>query len=469
MCVADRVAVTDAVAAGWYEPEEAEATGFVSIAVAGDEPAIELALTAARTAMDHAEVPAASLSHLFHVDVYHSGPEGWLPHAYLQRRLGVGDAFSTGIRQGCNGMFGALLLADAVLRAAPAGKAVLLVAADNFDSPLLDRWQCNPGMVMADGAAALLLSRASGFAEVLSVASVTLAELERLHRGTTPLHPADVTVGRPLDFGTRFAEFASSGGFGPDSGLEFVQQFVGLVDQLLDEAGLKLDQIDRIAFNHASREVVEDRLGPLGVQLERTTWEYGSTVGHVGAADQVIAFDHLLDSGAVGPGSHLLLLGLGPGVNIAGAVIRVNAVPPWCRNRSGSADRSDRSLEASWNSVGRRSRARGTTRRSPPPGRGSSRRAVRRASRLRTGGHWAGTACSVRASSRSTAVAVTALSTPRSCSRRSAVAALTPAWCSPPRRTCSPARCRSPSSVRPRCGSGCCRTCARAGPSRQTR
>jgi 3-oxoacyl-[acyl-carrier-protein] synthase-3/clorobiocin biosynthesis protein CloN2 len=98
---------------------------------------------------------------------------------------------------------------------------------------------------------------------------------------------------------------------------------------LLDEAGLELDQIARIAFNHASREVVEDRLGPLGVQLERTTWEYGSTVGHVGAADQVIAFDHLLDSGAVGPGSHLLLLGVGPGVNIAGAVIRVHAVPPW--------------------------------------------------------------------------------------------------------------------------------------------
>jgi len=329
VCVADRVAVTDAVAAGWYEADEAEATGFVSIAVAGDVPALDLGLSAARTALKRADVSAAALSHLFHVDVYHSGPEGWCPYAYLQRHLATGDVFATGIRQGCNGMFGALVLADAALRVAPADRSALVVSADNFDSPLLDRWRCNPGLVMADGAAALVLSRTSGFAEIRSVASVTLADLEGLHRGATPLHPSDVTMGRQLDFGARFAEFASSGGFGPDSGLEFVRRFAGLVDQLLEEAGVGLDQITRVAFNHAGREMVEDRLGPLGVPLERTTWEYGSTIGHAGAGDQVISFDHLLDTGAVGAGSHLLLLGVGPGVSIAGAVIRVLSVPPW--------------------------------------------------------------------------------------------------------------------------------------------
>jgi 3-oxoacyl-[acyl-carrier-protein] synthase III len=329
VCVADRIAVKDSVSAGWYESDEAEATGYVSIAVAGDVSAPELALAAARQALDRAEVSPASLSHLFHIDVYHSGPEGWLPYAYLQRQLGADEALGTGIRQGCNGMFGALLLADAALRAAPAGRTALLVSADNFGSPLLDRWQCNPGLVMADGAAALVLSRTPGFAEVLSVVSVTMTELEALHRGATPLHPADVTLGRQLDFGARYAEFAGSGGFGPGSGVEFVQRFAGLVDLLLDEAGVELDQITRIAFNHAGRELVEDRLSPLGVPLKRTTWEYGSTVGHVGAADQVLAFDHLLDSGEVGPGSHLLMLGVGPGVNIAGAVIRVLAAPSW--------------------------------------------------------------------------------------------------------------------------------------------
>ncbi len=330
MRVADRVTVADAVAAGWYDADEAEATGFVSIAIAGDESAPDLALSAARTALGRAGVPGRSLSHLFHIDVYHSGPEGWCPYAYLQRNLDAGDVFATGIRQGCNGMFGALLLADAALRVVPTDRAALLVSADNFGgSPLLDRWRCNPGLVMADGAGALVLSRESGFAEILSVSSVTLAELEGLHRGDTPLYPPDMTLGRPLDFGARFAEFASSGGFGTNSGLRFVQQFGALVDQLLEEAGVKLDQVDRVLFNHAGRELVEDRLGPLDVPLERTTWEYGSTIGHVGAADQVIGFEHLLDSGAVGPGSHLLLLGVGPGVNIAGAVVRVLDVPPW--------------------------------------------------------------------------------------------------------------------------------------------
>lgn len=326
----DRTPVADAVAAGWYDPAEAEAAGLSSVAIAGEVPAPDLALAAARTALQRAQTPVESLSHLLYIDVYHSGPEGWLPYSYLQRNLGADQVFATGIRQGCNGMFGALLLADAALRVVPAGRHALLVSADNFGgSPLLDRWHCNPGLVMADGAGALVLGREPGFAEVLSVSSVTLAELEGLHRGDTPLSPPDMTLGRRLDFGARFAEFAVAGGLGTGSGLRFVQQFGALADQLLDEAGVALDQVTHVLFNHAGRELVEDRLGPLGVPLERTTWEHGSTIGHVGAADQVIGFDHLLDTGAVPPGSHLLMLGVGPGVSIAGAVVRVLGAPAW--------------------------------------------------------------------------------------------------------------------------------------------
>ncbi|WUH99903.1 ketoacyl-ACP synthase III family protein [Spirillospora sp. NBC_00431] len=339
--IADRISVAEAVAAGWYDQDEAEATGYVGIAVAGDVSAPELALAASRRALDRLAEPAVPLSHLFYADVYHSGPDGWLPYTYLQRHLSADDAFGTGVRQGCNGMFGALRLADAALRTTPAGPdgeapAVLLVAADNFGSPLLDRWTCNPGLVMADGAAALVLGRTPGVAEVLSVAAVNLSGLEALHRGDTPLAPPDLLLGRPLDFGARFAEFARSGGFGPGSGLEFVERFGGLVDRLLDEAGIGLDEVTRVAFNHAGRETVEDRVvGPLGVPLKETTWEYGSTIGHVGAADQVIALDHLLDTGELGPGCHLLLLGVGPGVTIAGAVIKVLDVPHWLSKPAG--------------------------------------------------------------------------------------------------------------------------------------
>ncbi|MBF9131527.1 ketoacyl-ACP synthase III family protein [Plantactinospora sp. S1510] len=330
----DRVPVTDAVAAGSYDADEAEATEFASIAVAGDVSAPELAVAASRVALNRAEVPGTSLSHLLYADVHHSGPDGWCPFAYVQRELAAGDALATGIRQGCNGVFGAMALADGALRTAAAGRSALLVAADNFSSPLLDRWRCNPGLVMGDGAAALVLSRTPGFAEVLSVASTTLTELEGLHRGNRPLYPADVTLGRKLDFGARFAEFAAAGGFFPGSGLEFVRRFAGLVELVLEEAGVKLDEIARIAFNHGGREVVEDRLGPLGVPLERTTWAFGSTIGHAGAADQIIAFDHLLGSGTIGPGDHVLMLGVGPGVSIAGAVVRVHATPSWL-NRPG--------------------------------------------------------------------------------------------------------------------------------------
>lgn len=327
----ERVQVAQAVARGDYGAEEAAATGFTSIAVAGPESAPDLALRAAATAVERSGAAPESLGHLFYADVYHAGPEGWCPQSYLQRRLALGGLLAVGVRQGCNGMFGALSLADAVLRSAPADQGALLVAADNFGSPLLDRWHCNPGLVMGDGAGALVLSRTEGFAEVLTVASVTIAGLEGMHRGDTPLYPPDVTVGRPLAFGDRFDEFTRSGGWGPEGGLVFVRHLVELVDRLLGEAQITTGDLTRVAFNHAGRQLVQDRLAPLGIPVERTTWEFGSTVGHLGAADQAVAFDHLLDTGELGPGSYLMMLGIGPGVGIAGAVLRVLERPSWNR------------------------------------------------------------------------------------------------------------------------------------------
>jgi 3-oxoacyl-[acyl-carrier-protein] synthase III len=39
--------------------------------------------------------------------------------------------------------------------------------------------------------------------------------------------------------------------------------------------------------------------------------------------------DHLLSRRELAPGDHLLLCGLGPGLNLAAAVIEILDLPPW--------------------------------------------------------------------------------------------------------------------------------------------
>ncbi|RKT55642.1 ketoacyl-ACP synthase III family protein [Saccharothrix australiensis] len=319
-----------AVAQGAYSAEAAERTGLTGAAVAGEVPAPDMALTAARRLFERTGHDPAAVGLLLYADAFQAGPEGWFPHAYLQANLVGGEALAAGVRQGCNGVFGALELAAAYLGAAGRGASALITAADNMTSPLVDRWQClRPDFILGDGATAVLLTRAPGFARLLSVGSVTVTGLEGLHRGDEPLHPPGAALGRPLDFAARFAAFAARGGMA-DAGLAVVKARGELLDRVLAEAGVEVPDLARVLYNHGSREYVENGLlGMLGLPLERSNWAFGRGVGHLGAGDQLMSLDHLLTAGELGAGDRVLLVGLGPGVTIAAAVLEITATPPW--------------------------------------------------------------------------------------------------------------------------------------------
>ncbi|MEV4805673.1 ketoacyl-ACP synthase III family protein [Nonomuraea sp. NPDC049421] len=327
------VSVEKAVAKGWYPAEEADLHQLGGAAVAGDTPAPEMALHAARSALKRSGRAPGDLGLLLYASTWHQGPDGWPPHSYLQRHLVGGDALATEIRQGCNGMFIALQLAAGHLHADPAQTAALLVAADNYGTPLMDRWRMGPGYIGGDAAAALVLTREPGFARLASVCTTTVTEAEELHRGSEPLFPPGVTVGRKMSFAARNDQFrrqvmptgeATAALFSIQRALEEV------VERLLAESGIQAADLTRVAFMNYSREIVEQRcMVLLDLPMSRSTWDYGRTIGHCGAADQVLSLDHLLLTGRLGPGDHLLMLGTGPGVTVSGAVIEIIDTPQW--------------------------------------------------------------------------------------------------------------------------------------------
>jgi 3-oxoacyl-[acyl-carrier-protein] synthase III len=331
-CLPDVVPVADAVAAGEYDAGEVERTGLLGATVAGETPAPDMGLAAAREALGRGGTDATELGMLLYTDVYHTGPDGWLPHSYLQRHLDCADALGAGIQQGCNGVFGALEIAAAYLQAAPRRPAALIVASTNLSFGLVDRWRClRPDHVLADGASAVVLRRGSGFAQLVSIGGTTVVELEELHRGDEPLHPAGVLLGRKLDYADRFRAFARRN---RDStlALTLMKARTELLDRVLDEAGIGTTDVARVLCNHGSRASVEEAvLGPLGVPLSRSNWDFGRRIGHVGASDQILALNHLLDGDECAPGDHVLLYGMGPGLGLAAAVLRIVATPPWRR------------------------------------------------------------------------------------------------------------------------------------------
>ncbi|ATB39409.1 3-oxoacyl-ACP synthase III [Cystobacter fuscus] len=327
----ERVPVEWAVAQGLLGETTARRYGIKSVTIAGDLPAPEMALRASRQALQRAGQDPAALSLLLYVSTWYQGPHGWCPQYYVQRHTGSGQATAAEVRQACMGMFCACELAAAHLMAAPEHAASLITSADNYNTSKIDRWRSSPHSPLGDGACALLLTRKSGFARLEAINSVTLPQYEERHRGSIPLFPPEATLDTSLDLGKAKEQWLSTTHADPrEMATLITSTMLEVVDKTLREASMDMSEITRIAFVNWSEERVRERAAvPLGLPMSRLTWEYGRTIGHIGACDQVLSLDHLLVSGELNEGDNLLLLGTGVGANIACMAVRILHRPHW--------------------------------------------------------------------------------------------------------------------------------------------
>lgn len=321
------VSVKDAVAQGLCDQETAE-IGWVSTRVAGDMPAPDLAIRACKQALERSGHAHEDIHVLLHACVSHQGPDGWSPPHYIQHNTIGGRAPAFGMRHGCNGMFDAMELAVAYLAAAPERTAALVTAADNFGTPMFDRWRSTRAVVFSDIGSAMVLSKRPGFARMCSIASVSLPEMEKMGRGNEAIFPPGVTVGRPLDFEARYDEYDE--GIWMDAQRLVVGATESAVAQCLDEAGITLSDVVRVAHQTpGSEEYAKYLLDPIGIDVSKGIVRFGSENGRSGASDQTAGLNHLVETGQVGPGDHVLMLGSGPGMSITCAVVEILERPSW--------------------------------------------------------------------------------------------------------------------------------------------
>ncbi|MEV5205168.1 ketoacyl-ACP synthase III family protein [Streptomyces sp. NPDC053720] len=327
----DRVSTEDAVAEGRYDEEVYKASGLTGTHVADGISALEMAVIAAGRAMERSGLDIEDIESHVHSGVYHQGPDGSYPPAYILRELGTGNIPSLHIRQGCNGMLAALDVVIGQMTGAAEVETALLTTGQNFATPLIDRWRgFGDSYILADGAAAAVITRDSGFAEIRSLNSGTLPELERWHRGDEPLLPPRDGSGREVAVAERAALF-NEREMSLAETVERISEFdLSIVQRSLVDADLNASDIAKVVpINQDGRMIEYSIMGPLGLPMSRSSWDFGRTVGHVGAADLIISLDHLARTGEVSPGDHVLLLSQGPGWISSAGVVTIKEVPQW--------------------------------------------------------------------------------------------------------------------------------------------
>ncbi|MDH6108797.1 3-oxoacyl-[acyl-carrier-protein] synthase-3 [Kitasatospora sp. MAP12-15] len=332
-----RMPVAQAVAGGLFDAAEAERGGWQSVAVAGELSAPELAVRAARQALERSGHRGEELALLLHASVLHQGPDAWPAHGYVQRQVAGGSAPSLEIRQGCCGILTGLELAACYL--ASAGQvAALITGADNFGTPLVDRWRYTAGAgtdrpsVLGDAGTAVVLSRAGGFARLLAVNSSSVPHLEELYRSGVPLFPPEPTLGRPARLGERFAHLRRSD---PTGFVALLRDLAAARTQLaahtLAEAGIRPQDVARATHVFSGTAgYLRAVLQPLGIDPARGLLDFGRGVGHLGTGDHLAGLDHLLTTGQLSPGERVLMLGNG-GTSIACAVVEIERLPSWAQ------------------------------------------------------------------------------------------------------------------------------------------
>jgi len=325
------VSIQHAIEQGWYDEKDRKLHGLKGALVAGDMSPAEMALEAARSALQRAGSPPSSdLDLLIHAGVFPQGPDGWSLPGYVLRELGGGSAPVLEIRNGCIGMLTALEIAIGQQGAPFFRSDVLLTAAENFSSPIFDRWRSGYSFIAGDGASAMLLSATAGFARVCSINSLTIPELEAAHRGSQPLFPPNSITGAPIDLKARADEFAAT--FMPtiDTSRLMIEGQLDLITRSLKDAHIEVSDVARVIPTNAVWHVVKTfTMDPLGLPMDQSTWRFGSARGHLGASDFAVAVEHLLTTGEVGPGDHVVLVGGAAGYSMSCAVLQILERPGW--------------------------------------------------------------------------------------------------------------------------------------------
>ncbi|HKN99303.1 MAG TPA: ketoacyl-ACP synthase III family protein [Pseudonocardiaceae bacterium] len=313
-----------AVRAGRLSEQDAQGSGYTELPVAGDVAAPQLAAGAATSALRVAGLPAEDLDLVAHAWTHYQGHDFWSPAHYVAAATGAHAAEPVGVQQMCNGGAAALTTAVTRLLADPGTHRALVTTADCFGAPGFDRWRGDYGVLYGDsGTAAVLTDEPVGHGlDLLAVSTVAAPELERMHRGDDPFHPAGRMPTATVDVRrTKKAYLAMAGkeAFGKTVATRVHDVLAaGLADAGIDAGRPRLVLLPRLG----ATGLTEIYRPAVATVLPAPAIDLGGHTGHLGAGDLIANLTVAVDEDLLRPGDVAVALSAGAGFTWTCVVVR---------------------------------------------------------------------------------------------------------------------------------------------------
>ncbi len=299
----------------------------ISALPVSDVPAPDMAVLAARTALERSGWQSNDIDLLIHTWLYYQGHELWSPPHYIAHRLGATSCLPLAIHQGCDG--GALALYDAALRlrADPGVSKALVTSSDRFVRPGIDRWNSYPSMGLGDAAAAILLHRSTAGDDAFilpALNTVSAVEMEVVLRGHAPLAAAPLEAGSPVDAVTAARQATADMGKGVFDAIARERIRTVLTNTLRDalvepdDPRLRCLVLPRVG----ARTLDAQYLPVLEDVLKCEQLRFDDRTGHLGCSDWGADLDELYTRQILAPGEMAVLIGAGGGFTWVCALVQ---------------------------------------------------------------------------------------------------------------------------------------------------
>jgi 3-oxoacyl-[acyl-carrier-protein] synthase-3 len=282
-----------------------ERTGIHSRYIAGEgETTATLATDAARRALVHAGLEATDIDLIV---LATATPDQTFPSSAtkVQAALGIADCVAFDVHAVCTGFLYALSVADSMLRAGSATRA-LVIGAETF-SRILD-WEDRATCVLfGDGAGALVL----GIAESESGILATRLHADGRHNDLLFVDGGPSTTGTVGKLRMKGREVFRHA----------VINLADVLNEVLAAAGLTSDDVDWVVPHQANARILDATAKKLGLppaKIVVTVDEHANT----SAASVPLAFDTAVRDGRIKRGDLVVLEAMGGGFTWGAAALR---------------------------------------------------------------------------------------------------------------------------------------------------
>ncbi|GGU00375.1 3-oxoacyl-ACP synthase [Streptomyces sp. QHH-9511] len=315
--------------AGQYvpDPERIVRWGYHTFHRAPDDvTATDLAARAAQDALARTGVAADDVDLLVLATSEHPEYPHWDGSAALGRALKMENRQTLLLNEGCASGVTGLGIVAGLLAVQPEINTVLFVAVNRVSEFHRNRMTVN-NAVHSDGAVAAVLRRGHERNTWLATEQFTVTDLCDWFRtdyggAVTPLPPEGWSSKTAPAGHIQVQEHFQRD---PKRLREFGQQAVTRVFDALDgackRAGVSRDDVTHLIYIN-DPDGITDLAQPLGIPLERTSYDIAKAHGHMGSADQLTALGRLIEQGTVAPGDLVALTGISIGMRWYCSLVR---------------------------------------------------------------------------------------------------------------------------------------------------